>query len=117
MNGRFSAQHTRAVADVLVELAKAAERFPAFNSPHEGWAVIREELEELWEHVRSNTGRYSARSEAIQVAAMALRYAADLCDVGASSHRCPQYAEHAEHEWGEWWCPGVKVAPAGGDPA
>ena len=29
------------------ELEAANERFPQFHSPHEGWAVIREEAEEL----------------------------------------------------------------------
>jgi broad specificity phosphatase PhoE len=62
------------------ELRKARNKFPDFNSPHEGYAVIAEEVEELWEHVKANTGRSEdALEEAIQVAAMALRYALDLC--------------------------------------
>lgn len=66
------------------ELTKARDRFAPFNSPHEGWAVIREELDELWEHVKANTGRDpEAYEEAIQVAAMALRYAYDLSKVSA----------------------------------
>lgn len=66
--------------DVEVELSKAMIRFQSFNSPHEGKAVIEEELDELWEHVKANTGRSpDARKEAIQVAAMALRYVLDLC--------------------------------------
>lgn len=65
---------------VRSELERAVAKFPAFSSPHEGKAVIEEELEELWEHVKKNTGRgLYAREEAIQVAAMALRYAVDLC--------------------------------------
>lgn len=61
------------------ELAVALERFPSFNSPHEGWAVIKEEEEELWQHVKENTGRTpEALAEAIQVAAMAIRYVVDL---------------------------------------
>jgi len=64
---------------VAEELTKARERFEPFNSPHEGWAVIREELDELWEHVRANSGYGpDAHREAIQIAAMALRYAYDL---------------------------------------
>ena len=52
------------------------------NSPHEGHSVIREELDvELWEHVCHDTGRSpEARREAMQVAAMALRYIIDLCE-------------------------------------
>ncbi len=63
------------------ELERAVEKFGPMASPHEGWAVIREELDELWEHVKANTGRGpEARKEAIQVAAMALRYVFDLCE-------------------------------------
>lgn len=68
------------IEDVRDELLSATTKFPSFNSPHEGKAVIEEELDELWDHVKTNTGRgEEARKEAIQVAAMALRYAHDLC--------------------------------------
>lgn len=67
-------------SEVMEELSGAMKRFQAMSSPHEGWAVIREEMDELWEHVKANTGRGgAARLEAIQVAAMALRYVHDLC--------------------------------------
>lgn len=32
---------------VSVELASANKKFPQFHSPHEGWAVILEEIKEL----------------------------------------------------------------------
>jgi len=60
-------------------LDAAMTKHPATHSPHEGWAVIWEELDELWAHVRADTGRTGdARKEAMQVAAMGLRYALDL---------------------------------------
>jgi hypothetical protein len=62
-------------------LDKAMTRHAPMHSPHEGHSVIREELDELWEHVRADTGRSTeARKEAIQIAAMGLRYALDLCE-------------------------------------
>ena len=62
------------------ELARAIDKFGPMTSPHEGISVIREEFEELWDHVKRDTGRTAeARAEAIQLAAMALRYANDLC--------------------------------------
>lgn len=66
--------------EVGVELTKAMRKFPPFNSPHEGWAVIYEEFhKELGEHVWNDTGHsHEARQEAIQTAAMALRYVVDL---------------------------------------
>lgn len=63
-----------AVERVLGELRRAREKFPArFNSKHEGFGVLREEVDELWEAVREleNT---DPRAEAIQVAAMAIRF-------------------------------------------
>jgi hypothetical protein len=69
----------RVLASVGAELSFALGKFPVFNSPHEGKAVIEEELDELWKHVKENTGRSEqAREEAIQIAAMACRYVIDL---------------------------------------
>lgn len=61
------------------ELERATTRHEPMHSPHEGWAVIREELDELWEHVRADTGRdREAMVECLQIATMALRYIYDL---------------------------------------
>jgi hypothetical protein len=70
-----------ALHDLRNELWKAMIKHPPMHSAHEGWSVIFEELEELREHVRADTGQTpDARKEAMQVAAMSLRYALDLCD-------------------------------------
>jgi hypothetical protein len=72
-----------ALSFLTAEVERARSKFSDFNSPHEGWAVIREELDELWDHVKANTGgTVEAREEAIQIAAMALRYALDLTGDG-----------------------------------
>lgn len=61
------------------ELLRAMSHHPPMHSPHEGHSVIREELDELWDHVKADTGTTpQARKEAIQIAAMALRYVMDL---------------------------------------
>ncbi len=74
--------------DVLLlvtgELERARSLFPSFHSGHEGYAVIREELDELWEDVKHGKGlnqSAAAGAEAIQIAAMALRFVLDVCDV------------------------------------
>ncbi len=88
-SGQVSAKVVGEAADALVratkqELVRAINKFAPFNSPHEGWAVIREELDELWEHVRADTARTpESRKEAIQIAAMALRFAYDLTEAPA----------------------------------
>jgi len=57
------------------EYYDARVKFGDFNSPHEGYAVIKEELEELWELVKTKKGRAPAtRLECIQIAAMAMAY-------------------------------------------
>ncbi len=68
---------------VLNELRSATSKSGPFNSGHEGYAVIREELDELWEEIKSKEPGNDARQggEAIQVAAMALRYLHDICGV------------------------------------
>ncbi len=54
----------------------------AFHSAHEGYAVILEELDELWEQVRLKRSQRDVdqmRREAVQVGAMALRFLVDVC--------------------------------------
>lgn len=73
--------------DMLAELERARRRFGVFNSAHEGYAVVLEELEELWEAVRAYRKegpgfvaaglRKRIGEEAIQVGAMALRLLSD----------------------------------------
>jgi hypothetical protein len=63
------------------ELSSAQRKFPRMHGPHEGWAVLREEVDELWEDVKANRGRGpEARKEALQAAAMAMRYIIDVSD-------------------------------------
>lgn len=69
------------LAEVRVELEKAIKKHGGMCSAHEGHSVIREELDELWDEVKADRGyQDSARKEAIQVAAMGVKYIAFLCD-------------------------------------
>jgi hypothetical protein len=63
---------------VLEELEKAEEEFPEFNSPHEGYAILKEEVDELWDCIKANHGD-EMLEECVQVAAMAFRYIKDVC--------------------------------------
>lgn len=72
-----------AARDATVEAIGAAAKWPPFNSAHEGYGVLMEEVRELEQHVFTNQKRRDSaamRAEAIQVAAMALRFVADVCD-------------------------------------
>jgi len=68
---------------VVEELKRATEKFGKFNSMHEGYAVIKEELEELWEEIKKQPrrGKYAdLKMEATQLAAVAIRFLYDFCD-------------------------------------
>ncbi len=62
---------------VIQELRRAEAKFAPFHSAHEGWAVLYEEVDELWDAVKM---QYSPErdeqlmKEAIQVTAMGLRF-------------------------------------------
>ena len=60
------------------EVISATEKFGPFHSSHEGYAIIQEELDELWDEIKSNR-RENWHDEAKQVAAMGARFMFDLC--------------------------------------
>lgn len=69
--------------EALHELKIACRNWPKFNSAHEGYAVLKEEVDELWAHVKTNQKKrdiQAMRKEAIQIAAMAMRFALDVCN-------------------------------------
>ena len=43
-----------AAAAILTEALDARTKFPPFNSAHEGWAVLYEEVDEIWDEVRAD---------------------------------------------------------------
>lgn len=67
--------------EVHTEAHRAMEKHAPMHSAHEGISVLREELDELWDEVKADRGyQDSARKEAIQIAAMAVRYVLNVCD-------------------------------------
>jgi len=71
----------RIVFDVAQEYFRATALYKPFNSAHEGYATLLEEMDELWEEVKKRPDAVSKdemRSEAIQVAAMAIRFIFDV---------------------------------------
>ena len=66
------------VKEVCRELNLAAGKFEGFNSAHEGYAVLKEGVDELWDDIKANAPLASQRKEAIQVAAMAIQFILDV---------------------------------------
>ena len=69
------------IDQVKIELGEAMSKFSKFNSNHEGYAVLKEEVDELWDNIKGNVAQELTRKEAVQVAAMALRFLID-CQTG-----------------------------------
>jgi hypothetical protein len=71
----------QAVNLIIEEYLRATQINGPFNSAHEGYAVILEELDELWEEVRKKKADRNLdrlKKEAVQVGAMALRFLVDI---------------------------------------
>lgn len=63
------------LAAVREEVARAIDKHGGMASAHEGYAVIQEEVDELWDEVKADRGyQESAMTEAKQIAAMGLKY-------------------------------------------
>lgn len=70
---------------MIVECLSAMSKFPGFHSAHEGYGVLLEELDELWDEVKKSPEKrdlMAMRNEAVQVGAMALRFLIDVCEWG-----------------------------------
>lgn len=68
--------------EVQAEVIVAQDNWPAFNSAHEGFGVLHEEFDELKAHIwtkQKNRNLTAMRIEALQVAAMAVRFAMEVC--------------------------------------
>lgn len=75
--------YSRELREVSEELDRALRKYAKFHSAHEGLAVIHEEFDELkaevWKRPKKRQPK-KMRHEAIQLAAMALRFAMEVCD-------------------------------------
>lgn len=69
--------------EFYLELAKAREKFGPMASAHEGYAVIAEEMDELWDIVKQKqTARdyVEMRKEVVQLGAMVLAFLVEIVD-------------------------------------
>ena len=70
---------------VVAEFHRANGMYDPMASAHEGYAVLLEEIDELWDEVKKGGTEPRdldrMRIEAIQVGAMALRFLHDVCGV------------------------------------
>lgn len=64
-------------SEIVGEVLYAESKFAPFNSSHEAYAVLQEEVDELWDDIKKNR-LTNARKEAVQVTAMGLRFLRDF---------------------------------------
>lgn len=72
-----------ATQDAVEQCVTDMDKWPPFNSAHEGFSILMEEVDELWDEVKkkqTNRTIVEMRKEALQVAAMALRFAVEVCN-------------------------------------
>jgi hypothetical protein len=62
-----------ALQEIANEFVRARQKHGPMRGAHEGYAVLLEEVDELWDEIKGNNPA-NARKEVIQVAAMALAY-------------------------------------------
>lgn len=62
---------------VMDELYRAVEHYKPFPTPHHGYGIIKEELDEAWDEIKRNDPKRT-REEMIQVASSAIRYLHDI---------------------------------------
>jgi|GEM_PF-2212195 len=74
---------SKALIPIISEYLRATEIYPPMNTAHEGWALIMEEMEELKQEVfkkPSEISKEDMKREAVQIAAMAIRFITDVCE-------------------------------------
>jgi len=82
------ARYNKAVLEVMDELMMLKAKvddpnhpFDNLHSPHHGYALLLEEMDELWEEIRKKNkfrDLEAMREEAMQIAALAIRFMVDL---------------------------------------
>lgn len=76
--------HMSIASEVVEEVNRATDMFPRPQfSAHEAYAVLKEEVDELWDEVKGKHPERQTRmrEEAIQVSAMAIRFVHEVCDL------------------------------------
>lgn len=75
------------IDDIRDELDWALAKFPRKQtSLHEAYAVLLEEVDELWDEIKHGGNKSYVREEAIQVAAMAVRLVLECIDTAESTN-------------------------------
>lgn len=68
------------IEDICKELARSRELHGDMKNGHEGYAILKEEIDELWSEVKCKDADPDVMvPECIQIAAMAIKFIQDVC--------------------------------------
>lgn len=76
LDGRDIIRLENTIKDVVQEFLTSTEKYGPFNTTHEAYGVLKEEVDELWDACKKND-LSNMEKEAVQVAAMAIRLIVD----------------------------------------
>ena len=72
-----------ALSQIWAEYERARAKHPPMSGPHAGWAILFEEVDELWDEVKAHVqNKQRMGDEAMQVGAMALAFMVEVCGAG-----------------------------------
>ena len=66
------------IRKILSEYENASRKYGAINSTYEGYAVIKKEIDELWDLIKVDGSILDMMDEAIQIASMSIRFIYDI---------------------------------------
>jgi hypothetical protein len=69
------------VEEVLCYVISDSEKYGTFNTTHEAYGILLEEVDELWDEIKKKRRKRDMskmREETIQVAGIAIRFALDM---------------------------------------
>ena len=66
------------ISMIKKELDFATSKFGIFHNTHEGYGVMKEEFDEMWDRIKQNSNL--CFEECVQLAAMSIRFIYDLAD-------------------------------------
>lgn len=67
-------------AQIQREIEGSRKNHGTFTGSHEGYAVLLEEVDELWSEIKKRERNFSAmEKECVQIAAMAIKFIEDVC--------------------------------------
>ena len=87
------------IEKVSIEIQQAREKYGYFNSVHEVYGVLIEEVEEFFSEVKQKTVNVNAQKQAYEKEGKKKRMIAELTQIAAVSLRAIDELNHGNIKW------------------